>query len=127
MRLPPDRRLDLLAVLADERPMKGLLGQLQQSGFVVDVARDLPAARTVFVASGGHLCVLVGPDVAPGLADAIVDSLREVDPELPAVRFGPRHQRDEAEPKTASLSFHPSSRAGMGAFLRFLRNLPERG
>jgi len=94
LRLPPERRLDLLAVLADERPMQALLEQLREAGFGVDVARDLAAARQVFFGAGGHDCVLVGPDVAPGIAGAVVDSLRTVDPELPAVTFGPALARE---------------------------------
>src|SRR5262249_54297301 len=33
LRLPPERRFDLLALLADERPMQALLRQLRESGF----------------------------------------------------------------------------------------------
>ena len=127
MRLPPERRFDLLAVLADERPMRSLLQQLRRAGFGVDVARDLEGARQLFFGAGGHHCVLLGPDVAPGVAVAVVDSLRVVDTELPAVTFGPALQRLAQASRTTALSFHPSSRAGLGALLRFLRELPERG
>ena len=41
VRLPPDRRFDLLAVLGDERPMQTLLDHLRKAGFMVDTARDL--------------------------------------------------------------------------------------
>jgi hypothetical protein len=125
LRLPPERRFDLLAVLADERPMQALLRQLRESGFGIDVASDLAAARQVFFSAGGHHGVLIGPDVAPGIAGAVVVSLREVDPALPAVTFGPALGADAPRSRTAQLVFHPSSRAGLGALLRFLRELPE--
>lgn len=127
MRLPPDRRLDLLAVLGDTRPMQSLLGQLSDHGFAVDTANDLAAAQKAFFGSGGHHCLVVGPDVAPGLAGAIVSSLREVDPELPALTYGPDLPDKAQESRTTSVSFHPGSRAGAVALIRFLRGLPERG
>lgn len=114
-------------MLADERPMQALLLALRASGYGVDVARDLAAARQLFFGAGGHHCVLVGPDVAPGIAGAVVDSLREVDPLLPAVTFGPALGRGRARRRTTTVSFHPGSRAGVGALLRYLRDLPERG
>lgn len=107
--------------------MQRLLDELRSAGFGVDVASDLAAARTVFFGAGGHHCLLLGPDVPPGVAATVVASLREVDPELPAVSFGPALDRSVAPSRTARLRFHPSSRAGAGALLRFLRGLPERG
>lgn len=126
VRLPPQQPIELLAVLADERPMQTLIEQLRQTGFTVDTAHDLESARQLFFGSGGHHCVVMGPGVAPGTAGAVVDSLREVDPELPAVTFGPRLSLDDAPSRTTRLVFHPGSRAGVGAFLRFLQNIPER-
>jgi len=126
LRLPPERRVDVLAVLGDRRPMRGLLGHLEQAGFSIDVARDLAGARSMFFGSGGHHFVLVGPDVAPGLASAIVGSLREVDPELPLLSFLPGLERGRKSTRTTAVGFHPGSRAGKGALLRFLQELPER-
>lgn len=125
--LPPDRRFDLLAVVGALAPMQALLDRLRAEGFGVDVASDLAAARLHFFGAGGHHCVMIGPDVPPGVAAAIVASLREVDPELPAVSFGPVLAKERAQSRTASLTLHPGSRAGTGALLRFLRSLPERG
>lgn len=102
-----------------------MVGQLRKEGFVVDVARDLEEARKAFFASGGHHCLLVAPDVAPGMARQVLNSLRTVDPDLPAATFGTLALDPDA--RTARLyAYHPSSRAGVGAFLRFLRGLPER-
>lgn len=106
--------------------MQALIGQLTEHGFAVDTARDLDAARQAFFGSGGHHCVVFGPDVAPGIAGAIVDSLREVDPELPALTYGPDLPQKAQESRTAAVSFHPGSRAGAVALIRFLRGLPER-
>jgi hypothetical protein len=126
VRLPPERRLDVLAICGSRTPMHTLLLQLEKAGFGVDVATDLTEARRAFFGSGGHHCVVVGPDVPPGLAGMVVKSLRKVDPELPAATFGPR--LENVPVRTAMLAaFHPGSRAGLGALLRFLRELPERG
>ncbi len=107
--------------------MQSLIGALQESGFAVDVARDLASARKIFFGSGGHHLLMVGPDVAPGVAGAIVHSLREVDPELPAITFGPSIDRGQPRSPTTAVGFHPGSRAGKVALLHFLRELPERG
>lgn len=125
MRLPPERRLDVLALCGQQQPMRALLAQLVRAGFGVDVANGLGEARTAFFGAGGVHCVLVGPDVAPGMADRVIASLRSVDPDLPAVTFGPKVQKGKVG-MTAVLGFHPGSRAGVGALLRFLRALPER-
>lgn len=142
--------------------MQALIGQLREHGFGVDIAHDLADARQSFFGSGGHHCLVVGPDVAPGVANAIVGSLREVDPELPALLFvdaaasgasfvsapppgaggksaGPRSgpaargsgaplpNKSTAGAATQQVRFHPGSRAGAVALVRFLRDLPERG
>lgn len=128
MRLPPDRRLDVLALCKNRRILAGLLQQLRRAGFGVDLAGDVGEARAAFFGAGGHHCLLIAPDVAPGLAVQILQTLRAVDPELPLASFGPRFDVGKASLRTALLAaFHPSSRAGIGAFLRFLRELPERG
>lgn len=106
--------------------MAALLQQLTAAGIRVDVASDLASARRLFFGAGGHDCVVVAPDVRPGLASQVLQSLRTVDPELPAATFGRPH--GTARPtRTANLAgFHPSSRAGTGALLRFLRALDVR-
>ena len=128
VRLPPDRRLDVLALCKDRRILNGMLEQLQQSGFGIDVAKTVTEARAAFFGAGGHHCLVIAPDVAPGIAGQVMHTLRAVDPELPTATFGPRLDAERAPSRTAMLAgFHPSSRAGVGAFLRFLRELPERG
>lgn len=105
--------------------MQALLRSLREGGFHIDVACDLGSARQVFFAAGGHDCIVIGPDVAPGIADAVVGSLREVDPDLPAVTYG-RELGKTKQARTATLHLHPGSRAGAGALLRFLHELPEK-
>ena len=122
MLTPSDRQPGVLLLLADPAPLQPLLTQLQQVGMQVDLASDLATARTLFFASGGHDCLVIAPDVRPGIASQVVHSLRSVDPDLPMATFGP----DLGGPTRPSLhailsGFHPSSRAGTGALLRFLR------
>ena len=127
VRLPPERRLDVLALLGPRQGMTALLRRLRAAGIGVDTAEDLAGARRAFFGTGGHHCLLVGPDVAPGVAGSVLTSLRGVDPDLPAAVFGAGITRNGARSKTAILTgFHPGSRAGVGAVLRFLRELPDR-
>jgi hypothetical protein len=124
---PSDRRLDVLTLLGDPLPMQGLLRQLADAGIGVDVAKGLAEARQLFFGAGGHDCLVVGPDVRPALASKVLQSLRLVDPDLPTATFGPDLNREKAPTRTAMLAaFHPGSRAGAGALLRFLRGLRRR-
>ncbi len=121
---PAPRALDVLTLLGDPQPMQNLLRELATHGFRVDVAHGLDEARRLFFGAGGHDCLVVAPDIGPGLATRVLDSLRTVDPELPTATFGPALRRSEAPTRTAHLaSLHPGSRAGTGALLRFLHNL----
>ena len=116
-------------------PLRLVLGQLSglthgEEALVQVVARPatmreqhrlLAAARRLFFGAGGHDCLIVAPDVRPGLAAQVLQSLRTVDPELPTATFGPVVRRADSPTRTAMLAgFHPSSRAGAGALLRFL-------
>jgi len=122
--VPNDRRIDVLTLLGDPVPMQSLLQQLRDEGISVDIAHTLADARQLFFGSGGHDCLVVAPDIGPGLATKVLQSLRTVDPGLPTATFGPDLHREEAPTRTAMLAgFHPSSRAGVGALLRFLHAL----
>ncbi|HEX5053829.1 MAG TPA: hypothetical protein VFZ65_18770 [Planctomycetota bacterium] len=104
--------------------MQTLLQALQAQGITVDVAVDLAGARRLFFGAGGHDCLVVGPDVRPGLAARVLESLRTVDPHLSTATFGPDLRQQAAPLRSARLAgFHPGSRAGAGALLRFLRTL----
>lgn len=118
------RTLEILALLGDPRPMQALLASLREQDIHVDTATSLADARSAFFGSGGHDCLVLGPDVGPGLASRVMRSLRAVDPELPAATFGPGDRGDDARSRTAVLAgFHPGSRAGTGALLRFLAGI----
>jgi hypothetical protein len=120
---PNERQPGILALLADPAPMRPLLSHLQGLGIVVDVVNDLASARASFFSSGGHDCLVIAPDVRPGIASQVAQSLRSVDPELPMATFGPA-VGDNAKSRLAMLAaFHPGSRAGTGAFLRFLHGV----
>ena len=127
--MPPsdDRPLGVLALLDDPAPMQTLVSQLRSQGFLVDVAHDLAGARCLFFGAGGHDCLVVGPDVRPSVADRVLRALRSVDPDLPTATFGPALQLAKSPLRDAMLAaFHPGSRAGSGALLRFLRKLTPR-
>ena len=118
-----DRNIGVLALLADPKPMQALLTALRGEGLAVDTVEDLPAARASFFSSGGHDCLIIGPDVRPALARQVARALGTVDPGLAMATFGP-DLSDRSTILTARLrGFHPSSRAGQGALLRFLRTL----
>lgn len=107
--------------------MQPLVLQLRSHGIDVDIAHDLADARRLFFGAGGHDCLIVAHDVRPGLAARVLAALRSVDPELPTASFGPDLDHRAAPVRTAMLAgFHPSSRAGVGALLRFLRRLSPR-
>ena len=125
MTAPYDERkpLQVLALTAHPKPMQALLTALRQSGIEVDVASDLQAARSSFFKAGGHDCLVIAPDVRPGMINQVVKSLGHVAPELAMATFG-ANLSERAVIRTAQLGgFHPSSRAGQGALLRFLQNL----
>jgi hypothetical protein len=124
---PTERPIGVLALLDDPAPIQPLLLELRSQGIRVDVARDLAGARVLFFGAGGHDCLVVAHDVRPALATRVLQSLRTVDPGLPTATFGPDLRRNESPTRTAMLaSFHPGSRAGAGALLRFLRALSPR-
>lgn len=101
--------------------MQSLLTHLRQLGMHVDVTHDLAGARTLFFGQGGHDCLVIAPDVRPGIATAVATSLRAIDPELAMATFG--SAQPERRAHQAVLGFHPGTRAGTGALVRFLRSL----
>ena len=120
--MPTDRQPGVLLLLGDPAPMRALSQHLRELGMQVDVAADLAGARALFFSTGGHDCVVIGPDVRPGVAARVARSLRSVDPGLPMATFGPDLGGRPQPSRDAVLAgFHPSSRAGTGALVRFLR------
>jgi hypothetical protein len=124
VRLPTNDRLPgILALLGNPTPMQSLLAHLRQLGMHVDVAQDLAGARSLFFGNGGHDCLVIAPDVRPGIAAQVAASLRSVDPQLPLARFAADQATSDRKANDAVLAFHPGSRAGTGALVRFLRSL----
>ena len=122
-----DRQPGVLALLGNPTPMQALLAHLRQLGMLVDVVTDLADARARFFSAGGHDCLVIAPDVKPRVATQVARSLRTVDPELPMSTFGPQLGGPSRRAHEAVLAgFHPSSRAGTGALLRFLRGMRRR-
>lgn len=127
MPTPNDRQPGVLLLLADPAPMQPLRDHLQLLGMHVDAVADLAGARSAFFGAGGHDCLVLGPGVRPGLVRQVIASLRAVDPALPMATFGPRLPEPEPSGRHARLAaFHPGSRAGAGALVRFLRTMTLR-
>jgi len=103
--------------------MQSLLSALRSEGLSVDSVQDLSAARASFFSSGGHDCLVIGPDVRPALVQQVIRALGDIDPELAVATFGPDVNGRPAIRTARLRGFHPSSRAGQGALLRFLRSL----
>ncbi|MAD34158.1 MAG: hypothetical protein CMJ88_10415 [Planctomycetes bacterium] len=115
-----DRNTCIL-LLDEAGSMAPLHAMLETLGLSVDRASDLAEARTAFFGAGGHDCLVIGPGVSPGLARKVSNALADIDPNMSFATFGP-HLRDTARARTARLSsYHPGSRAGQGALLRFLQ------
>jgi hypothetical protein len=116
--------LEVLALVGASALMTPLLDELRRAGLRVDIAADLPTARTLFFGSGGHDCLLVAPDVVPALAKQVLRSLRGVAPELATASFSRAVLAEESPLRAARLgAYHPGSRAAVGAVLRFLQRL----
>jgi len=122
--LPNDaRNTGVLLLRDDPRPTRGLAQALQREDVAVDAAAGLAEARAAFYRAGGHDCLVIGPDVSPGAARQVASSLRNLDPQLAVATFGPS-VRHLGSARVAHLAgFHPGSRAGQGALLRFLLTL----
>jgi hypothetical protein len=124
---PEPRPLEVLLLAGDSVPLAPLATSLEAAGIRVDTVDSLQAATRQFFGAGGHDCLVVGPDVRPGVARAVLAALRSVDPELALATFGREIQRGQAPSRTAALgSLHPGTRAGAGALVRFLRSVRRR-
>ena len=121
---PDSESTDILVVARSSSSVGRLLADLRQRELRVDVAADLIDARRAFLAGGGHRLLVLAPDLAPGAARSVFDSLRAVDPALEVVAFGRDILREHRDPRLARAhSLHPDSRAGIGVVLKALRRL----
>ena len=110
-----------ILLLENTVSMMPLRDMLEEMGVSVDRASGLADARSAFFGAGGHDCLVIGPGVSPGLARKVSTALAEIDPSLSFATFGPQLP-EAARARTARLgSYHPGSRAGQGALLRFLQ------
>ena len=110
--------VECLAVAAHQGTLRGLLPALRQRGAKVDVAADLAGALAAFEHRGGHSVLLLAPDLAPGVARKLLESLRAIDPGLRVLVYGHDTVGDAGVERLPQ--FHPSSRAGIVTALRAL-------
>ena len=97
---------------------------LEELGFEVDVAADVPSARSGFLERGGHTLLVVTSDVPKGVADQAIRTLRSVDRYLSVIVFGDDIATGWDKPWLHRVrSFPPASRAALGAIQRILYQL----
>ena len=121
MKQPP---VELLVMARKRKTVSGLCTALCRHGIAIDVAGDADEAQRLFLDCGGHRLLVLGPDIGQGLARQVVACLRNVDPQLPVVAFGPETFRQDPPARLTRLpDFHPSSRAGIGAVLKAIQGL----
>ena len=122
--VPDNERETSVLLLQDDSPtMETLRHALTREGIQVDAVAGLDEARATFFGAGGHGCLVVAPGVRPKLAQQVAASLGAIDPALGMATFGPE-LHDAKLSRSARLGgYHPGSRAGQGALLRFLRTL----
>src|SRR5690606_10379189 len=84
------RRIGVLALLADPKPMNALLDALRLEGVEVDVVDNLHTARSSSFGAGRHDCLIIATAVTPGVAARVAWSLGQLapDPELPPASPG---------------------------------------
>ncbi len=110
---------DLLALSGLGNGFAGLVSELSARGLRVDQVNTLEELRMAFFQRGGHEFLILAPELSPNIACAAVNTLRAVDPGLPLIVFGESLSRQNwSAPVTRLSSYHPSSRAGLGAVLR---------
>ncbi|MGC6487461.1 MAG: hypothetical protein ACON4Z_07440 [Planctomycetota bacterium] len=117
------RSAGVLLLRDDPRTTEGLKTALEREAVPVDVATALADARATFYRAGGHGCLVIGPDVTPGVARQVATALRGLDPQLAVATFGPALRHLGGRRVAHLQAYHPGSRAGQGALLRFLVTL----
>jgi hypothetical protein len=121
---PSPRSPEVLALGGQSGAIERLAEALRNLGVRTEVTRSLAGLRDAFFRCGGHDVLLLGPDLPAHLARAAARSLAEIAPGLRIVAFGEALQRgDVAGPIVRLQGIHPTSRAGVGAVLRVLREL----
>ncbi len=112
--------MDLLAATSRCATMESLQHALAEKGIRMDLAQDMESARQNFFDRGGHDLLVLGPDLTPKTAMQLIENLQALDPDLPIVIFGSDLLRHEEINGCTRLSYHPSSRAAVGALMKIL-------
>ena len=98
-----------------------LIEGLLAHNYTVDRATSIDETRELFLERGGHTMLVISAEVSSNLAQQAIDTLREIDESIPVVVFGELTLRDSATRNLHRIpSFHPSSRAGIGAIQKVL-------
>ena len=118
------KAIELLVLATDGESAESLRLGLEELGFAVDHASDLTEAQDKFLSRGGHTVLVVAPDVGTGRAREAIHALRSVDADLQVIVFGEETLRDVTGPGLHRIkSFHPGSRAGIGAIQQIVCSL----
>lgn len=114
----------MLVVSPCAATVQPMLSALHDQSIRGEHVQDVVAARAAFSACGGHRLLVVAPDVTPGAAAEVVDSLRAVDPGLVVALYGNDHLRGRDLERVHRFgSYHLRSRAGIGALLKLLSSM----
>lgn len=116
--------MEVLALQGRDASLTRLAEALRDRGIHVDLVATLTELRHAFFQRGGHDALLIGPDVAAGAARRAIDCLTEVDDGVRVLAFGQRTARLHRQAEVIA-TFHPSSRAALGAVLRLLPASPS--
>ena len=118
--------MDVLVFAQDLETACNLCGSLDAVGFGSDPATDIAGAQGSFLERGGHALLVIAPDVSTGTARELVETLRSVDADLTVIVFGEATLRGAAVPHLHRIkSFHPDSRAGIGAIQKVACTLSQ--
>ena len=119
-----DRLVDVLVLATGAPSVEVLERGLVDQGYIVDVVSTLEEAQQEFLARGGHRLLVVTPEANPALVQRVIENLRGVDPDLPIVLFGDDTMRGSSLSNLHRIrSFHPGSRAGIGAVQKVICGL----
>ncbi len=116
-----------LLVLANElETATNLCQNLDAIGFTVDATTTIAGAQSLFLERGGHALIVITPDVATGRARDLIRRLHSVDEDLVVAVFGEETLRGESIAHLHRIkSFHPDSRAGIGAIQKITCTLTQ--
>ena len=119
-----EHRVEILVFAGEATGAAPLVEGLEAQGYGVDLVTSVQQAQGIFLERGGHALLVVSPDVGTGQALQVIEKLRSVDDGLPIILFGDDVLRDTKLLNVHRIrSFHPGSRAGIGAIQKVICNL----